>query len=77
MIVQHVVDDRYAHRQGDQKGEGGSDEQPSPNGLDEAGYVYLIHAYEEEEQYDAHLEEEAQVFAGGHHARYRTEENAP
>ena len=38
------------------------------NGPDESGDVDLIHAHEEEEQYNTHLEEEAQVFAGGHHA---------
>ena len=43
------------------------------NGPDESGDVDLIHAHEEEEQYNTHLEEETQVFAGGCHAYHRTQ----
>ena len=46
------------------------------SGPDESGDVDLIHAREEEEQYNTHLQEETQVFAGGRHAYHRTQEDA-
>ena len=76
VMAQHVVDDRYTDRQGYREGHDGRDEEPFLDGPDESGDVDLIHAHEEEEQYNADIEEEAQVFAGGHHACHRTQQDA-